>query len=289
MLTTPVLSCEAKRRLRVLDYYRTTKNAAKTCRHFGLPKTTFYRWKSRYQPFHLESLEPKRRGRRRGQTGIPWDLELALMAWRKSHPTKGHEYCWQVLRPPCVAKTIYWVWKRHGLVDKKQRKRSAPYQPLPTLPGYFQLDTKFLPGKRYQYTALEVSSRWRYLWMTGRLCEGSTLLFLRRFLRAYPGEILVIQTDHGLEFQKRVREFLQEQGIVHQYTHVRNPDQNGKVERSHRTDEEEFYCRFSPEVHTLPECNARLRQWQEEYNTRRLHHALHWQTPQSVMTKVSHN
>jgi transposase InsO family protein len=49
------------------------------------------------------------------------------------------------------------------------------------------------------------------------------------------------------------RTFLQARGIQHQYTHVRNPDQNGKVERSHRTDKEEFYTTFSPEMHTLPE------------------------------------
>lgn len=284
MFQCPNLSKEARRRLAVMDYYRVTKNAALACRHFGIPRATFYRWKSKYQPYRLLSLEPRKRGRRRGQTKIPWEQELSLVSWRKQHPSKGHHYCWQVLRPPCAPHTIYLVWQRHGLVSRKQR-RKQPYQPLPTLPGYFQLDTKFLPGKRYQYTALEVHSRWRYLWMAGRLCEGSTLLFLRRFLQAYPGKIHGIQTDQGLEFQGRVREFLQERGIRHQYTHVRSPDQNGKVERSHRTDEEEFYRSFSPEVHPIPECNQRLRQWQEEYNTRRLHYALNWRTPQSVMEK----
>ena len=52
---------------------------------------------------------------------------------------------------------------------------------------------------------------------------------------------------------------------------------NGKVERSHRTDEEEFYRRMT--FRTAAELSARLPRWEHEYNHRRAHLALAGKTP----------
>lgn len=53
------ISKEAKRRLAWFDYYRKTNNARKTCRYFGISPQTFYRWKGRFNPYRLTSLEAK--------------------------------------------------------------------------------------------------------------------------------------------------------------------------------------------------------------------------------------
>mgnify|MGYP001577407376 FL=1 len=56
----PTLSRETKQRLRVLDWYRSHKeNARWTCRHFGISPDTFYRWKRRYNPKALTTLESR--------------------------------------------------------------------------------------------------------------------------------------------------------------------------------------------------------------------------------------
>ena len=60
--TPPVLSHEAKHRLKVLDWYQAhERNARLTCRHFSLSPDTFYRWRRRYDPRRLSSLEPRSR------------------------------------------------------------------------------------------------------------------------------------------------------------------------------------------------------------------------------------
>src|SRR5512136_1352074 len=52
------LSREANKRLKWFDYYEAHgKNARLTCRYFGISPQTFYRWKRRYNPEHLKSLE----------------------------------------------------------------------------------------------------------------------------------------------------------------------------------------------------------------------------------------
>ena len=48
----PALSREAKHRLKILDYARTPTISA-TCRHFGIARSTSYRWAKRHDPQHL--------------------------------------------------------------------------------------------------------------------------------------------------------------------------------------------------------------------------------------------
>lgn len=52
---------------------------------------------------------------------------------------------------------------------------------------------------------------------------------------------------------------------------------NSKVERSRRTDEEEFYRRTT--FRSVAELTVKLRHWEHEYNHRRPHLALAGKTP----------
>ncbi|MBM4406656.1 MAG: helix-turn-helix domain-containing protein, partial [Chloroflexi bacterium] len=72
-----VLSRAAQVRLRWLYYYEEHgRNAALTCRHFGISRQTFYRWKSRFDPRRITSLEE--RSRRPRQVRQPtWSQSLS--------------------------------------------------------------------------------------------------------------------------------------------------------------------------------------------------------------------
>ena len=51
------ISKEAKKRLKWFDHYKKHGNARLTCRYFGISPQTFYRWKSRFDPYDLTTLE----------------------------------------------------------------------------------------------------------------------------------------------------------------------------------------------------------------------------------------
>ena len=53
------LSREARVRLAWMDFYRRSRNVAHTCRHFGVSRQTFYRWRRRYDPYDLTTLEER--------------------------------------------------------------------------------------------------------------------------------------------------------------------------------------------------------------------------------------
>jgi transposase InsO family protein len=53
--------------------------------------------------------------------------------------------------------------------------------------------------------------------------------------------VQTIQTDNGVEFQSAFHYHALDKGVGHVYIRPRTPRLNGKVERSHRIDAEEFY------------------------------------------------
>jgi transposase InsO family protein len=99
-----------------------------------------------------------------------------------------------------------------------------------------------------------------------------------------PFAIRKIQTDHGTEFSFGFILAIERAGIRHRYIQPRRPEQNGKVERSHRIDAEEFWGRHS--FQTFEAAEMALRQWERVYNELRFSMALNDQTPAEKLAAV---
>ncbi len=103
--------------------------------------------------------------------------------------------------------------------------------------------------KFYQYTMIDEASRERFIYPYEEQCGYSTVDFVKRAILYFGYKPLTIQTDNGAEFTyikktNRVHSFdflCDELGIRHQLIRPRTPRHNGKVERSHRNDQERFY------------------------------------------------
>lgn len=117
------------------------------------------------------------------------------------------------------------------------------------------MDVKYVPaacysgkdGERfYQYTMLEEASRVRFIWPYKEQSGYSTVDFVKRAIEFFGYAPKEIQTDNGLEFTNFMRTkrihffdmFCQQFGIIHHLIRPRTPWHNGKVERSHRNDQE---------------------------------------------------
>src|SRR5699024_3522528 len=109
-------------------------------------------------------------------------------------------------------------------------------------------------GKKfYQYTAIDEYSRFRYLEAFEEHSSYSSAVFLEHMLKAFKFKVECVQTDNGQEFTKRLgaskdptptlfEKRLKEYGIKHKLIKPYTPRHNGKVERSHRKDNEYFYA-----------------------------------------------
>ncbi len=117
------------------------------------------------------------------------------------------------------------------------------------IPGHnIQIDVKFLdpipgltPKKFYQYTAIDDCTRIRILKIYNRYNQKNSIEFVDYVLAKLPFSVYSIQTDNGTEFGPQFHWHILDKGIEHRYIQPRTPRLNGKVERSHRIDDEEFY------------------------------------------------
>ena len=154
------------------------------------------------------------------------------------------------------------------------------------VPGHHvQIDVKFLsfPGsiKRYQFTAVDDATRVRALKIYRRHTQANAIKFVDYVRTQFPFRIRTIRTDNGHEFQARFHWHLKDLGIEHVYIKPRSPRLNGKVERSHRTDQAEFYqlLEYKGDV----DLEKRLAEWQQYYNLHRPHTAHGGRTPFEVL------
>jgi len=69
-------------------------------------------------------------------------------------------------------------------------------------------------------------------------------------------------------------------GIIHYLIDPGKPNQNGRVERSHRSDQETFYERNK--FKTLEDLEMKIRIWNEEYNNLE-HCSLNGKTPNEML------
>jgi transposase InsO family protein len=170
------------------------------------------------------------------------------------------------------------------LVRAARRKTRHRYARL--IPGdRVQLDTcKIAPGC-YQYTAVDDCTRYRVLEIFRRRTATSTLAFLERVLKETPFPPQRIQTDRGRELFAGDRATVAD-GPLHQIPsyYAASPHLNAKVERSQKTDREEFWAVTDP---SSPELELRLAEWQHYYNWDRPHGSLHGQTPIQMLSRKS--
>ena len=194
---------------------------------------------------------------------------------------------------------VYRVLVRAGLVKpRKHRPRKKPVYYQMNYPGQrVQVDVKYMPKIRlrhrpevyqeYQYTAIDDCTRLRFVNTYEELCPANAVDFAHRMLTFFPFPVEEIQTDHGTEFTyifmpwvkkpHPFEEFLKERGIRHKLIPIASPKQNGKAERSHRTDDEEFYNQRG--FRKPAKRRKELSRFLDFYNNRRPHSALGWMTP----------
>ncbi len=151
------------------------------------------------------------------------------------------------------------------------------------------MDVKFLnfpksngqPIRRFQYTAIDDATRIRVLKIYNRYTQQNAVDFIDYVIAKFPFRIHTVRTDNGYEFQAQFHWHLQDLGIRHFYIKPRTPRLNGKVERSHATDDMEFYqlLTYTGDV----DLNRKLKKWEDYYNFYRPHHSLLGRAPYEAL------
>jgi len=296
----PELSKPAKQRLKWMDYYRSSNNAALTCRYFGISRKTFYQWYKRYDSNNLLSLEE--RSKRPNHVRV-WQITREEESRIKSIRLKYIRYGKEKLK--LIYLSIYHEpissWKIQRVIEKHQlyynpikdrklqirRKLNQPKKKITELKkeprqGFLiALDTiqvNYLGLRRYILTGIDVYSKIAFARMYKGHGSSYAADFLKRMYYLLETKIENIQTDNGSEFAKYFRLAAEKLNLVHYHSRPRTPTDNPFDERFNRTLQEEFIDLG----HLTDDCdifNKELTEWLVEYNFHRPHQSLGYETP----------
>lgn len=174
---------------------------------------------------------------------------------------------------------------------RPQFQNGHAMRPRNTLkPGYFQADVKYvtpelsgLPFTCFEYAFVDIFSRFKLALILPVLDESGMILTLKYVLQESPFKIVYVQTDNGLENQSLFDRTCEENKITHYYIHKNSPNENAVVERTFRTDQDEFFFRLDKAPTDINELNAWFQKFLTYYNYERLHFSLHFKTPYEIL------
>lgn len=287
--------------------YAQKHGVSKAAMKFKTNRQYIYRWKRRYDG-SIESLrELSRRPHSHKNQHTPAEIKL-ILDMRRRNPNAGLVVFWVKLMQRGYSRSItglYRFLKRQGIMAQKPpnpKYTPKPYEQM-SYPGQrIQIDVKFVPfaclknsnviGKKFfQYTAIDEYSRWRYVEAFEEHNTYSSAMFLEHLIKVFPMPIECVQTDNGSEFTNRFttyrdkptmfQVYLQRHGIQHKLIKPFTPRHNGKVERSHRKDNERFYathCSYS-----FDDFSKQLKVYnQRDYNNFPMR-PLGWKSPNTIL------
>ena len=290
---------DLRRKLVILELVDTKRNISKECKEFDIPRSLFYNWKKKYESGGIEELRRKKPIPKSHPKQLPEDTVCKILELRKIYSLGPQRIAWYLERYHGIAtscSTVYRTLVRNELnrLPKTESRRAIHtkrYQKK--VPGHHvQVDVKFIwltnvnggRVRRFQYTAIDDATRIRALKIYKRHTQKNAIDFVDYFIDKFPFRIHTVRTDRGHEFQAQFHWHVEDKGIKHTYIKPRSPQLNGKVERSHRTDKDEFYqlLTYTDNV----DLNKKLDEWENFYNFNRPHTAFDGKTPYEALSSL---
>jgi transposase InsO family protein len=298
--------------MRVKPYLiiRTLKqNGGSVCRTvelLGIHRATVYRWMKKAQSIHQSRFGLSERGLVRKSTKpytifhilTPQDeVNIVSLRMKKRYTASK---IGKKLGLSVSSRTIHRVLKRYKVIEKQTNYRRPRFQDTIHMHigntkkvGYLQMDVKYLtpeliglPYTCFEYAVIDIYSRYKEVVILNQLDENGAISSLLEILPKLPFKPIFIQTDNGLEFQGRFRGLTESLKLKHHYVHKRTPNENAVIERSFRTDQDEFLYQLEKAPKDYDELKRWFANWIHEYNHERPHLGINLMTPCEVVANV---
>ena len=287
----------------VTDARRGHEEFTMLCRRYGVSRKTGYKWVERYERGGVTALLDQSRRPQHSPTATAADVQAALFALRRRHPTWGGKKLVTILeRRPELAtiavSTAAALLKRHGFITSPRRHRALghpgrPLSPMTAPNAVWTTDFKGQFPTRdgvlcYPLTVADGASRFLLACRAlGSVRTSETRPMFERLFRER-GLPERMRSDNGTPFATTALGRLSalsvwwiRLGIVPELIEPGHPEQNGRHERMHRTLKRET---LRPPAATHRAQQRAFDRFVAEFNEERPHEALGQATPASVYT-----
>jgi transposase-like protein len=312
------ISAPAARQM-VIDYWASCgRNVSATARHFGISRPAVY---AILRKARAGDLRDRPRTPRRQPRKTPAEVEdQVIVARNKTHlgPKRLSLYLarYEGLEVPWATIRHIVRRNRHRLSTPMLQRRPGTARPFVDWYGakpfeVVQIDLKYIRDKKalskeqiahldscdipnFQWGALDVNSRFKLIafsrertWTNGLCFYLWTLSWLRSHGVTAP---IAFTVDHGEEFGgkswfkvQELRQLISGFGCTVIQNHKGHPEENAHLERSHRTDDEEFYIPRALHLTSEQELLDEAMGYMYYYNNVREHSSLDYRTPFEVL------
>lgn len=294
-------SRQARHRLKIIEHYlHTSHNVSFTCRHYGIARSYFYKWFTRYNPRRLDSLEDRsRRPHRMRSVQYHPSLVTHIRRLRKQRPRySANKIARILLRDEGIrssAATVGRIIKKYQLYfsaviarAKVRSKRAVqvwkerkPYLLKAEQPrSVIEFDMKhiYVGGvKQYAFVAVDIFTKEAVIHLGGQPSSFQAAAALKKTLAVFGTGVCVI-TDNGSENHKHAYAYLKDMHVTQYFARPHTPKDKPHVENLIGKLQQE--CLDEDRTRkTLKERDEQITAWLNDYHFYRPHQALNYLTP----------
>lgn len=271
-----------------------TKNFSALCREFGITRKTGYKWVERYK--ENADLSDKSRKPFTIANRTPIETEERIVVLRAENPGWGAKKLKEVLERqgheiPCV-KTVNNILNRYGCISAEESRKHQAFTRFEKEHCNEMWQTDFkgefrMADNNYCYPLNIFDDHSRFvIKIAPALSTANKVIPAFRSAFCEYGMPNSVLSDNGAQFAgfrqgyTRFEKWLMNHDVLPIHGRIKHPQTQGKIERFHRTMQEELLKHTVME--NIDDANNKFQLWREKYNNIRPHEALGMKCPAEV-------
>ena len=271
-----------------------TKNFSALCREFGITRKTGYKWVERYK--ENADLSDKSRKPFTIANRTPIETEERIVVLRAENPGWGAKKLKEVLERqgheiPCV-KTVNNILNRYGCISAEESRKHQAFTRFEKEHCNEMWQTDFkgefrMADNNYCYPLNIFDDHSRFvIKIAPALSTANKVIPASRSAFCEYGMPNSVLSDNGAQFAgfrqgyTRFEKWLMNHDVLPIHGRIKHPQTQGKIERFHRTMQEELLKHTVME--NIDDANNKFQLWREKYNNIRPHEALGMKCPAEV-------
>lgn len=257
-------------------------------REVGITMSKYSDWKKRYgNPNNHNSKYPK-------DHWLTYEEITAIIKYAEENNGEGYRRLAYMMIDDNVAfaspSSVYRILISKGLLQKWERntdsKKGNGFEQPTEVHEHWHIDIKYVNFRgAFLFLISIIDGFSRYIVNHGlrrNMQEYDVELVLQQALEQYPGAKPRIISDNGTQFiSKDFKNFLSHVNLNHVRTSIAYPQSNGKIERFHKTINQE--CLTKSSLIDFEDAVKQINSYIDFYNKKRLHSSLFYLTPEDYL------